>query len=313
MKKRLLTIFAVVLSVFLGFSLKASVYAEGNAPSLTVSPVSEKIILIPGETYNGVVSVGNRYQADSNLKFKASVGSFGYVKNENDKDDYGTPDITVRSNYNQMVDWIELGIEEGEVAPNGTVKIPYTINVPEDVPAGGQYATIVVQDATGSSDANLGGVAIQNQYQFASIIYAEVAGETRETGEIIENGAPSFIFDGSQFEATSMVKNTGNVHTDAEYTLQVWPLFSGEEICTNEENPDTSLIMPESQRYHAQKCNLPGIGIFNIKQTVKIFDKVSTIEKMVIVCPVWLLFLVIFVIALGIVYLFAKSKKRKND
>jgi hypothetical protein len=313
MKKRLIkSVIAVVFLALLGSFTNMSAYAD-NAPSLTVSPVSERIILVPGEVYNGVISVGNRYEADSNLKFKAFVGSFGYTKGENDKDDYNTPDITVKSNYNLIMDWIELGVEEGEVVPNGTVKIPYTITVPEDVPAGGQYATIVVQDATGSSNANGGGVAIENQYQFASIIYAEVAGQTRDSGEIIENNAPSFLFDGSQFEATSMVKNTGNVHTDAEYTLQVWPLFSGEEICTNEEKPDTSLVLPDTQRYHVQKCNLPSFGIFNIKQTVKIFDQVSTIEKMVIVCPVWLLFLVIFLIVLGIVYLFAKSKKRKND
>lgn len=313
MKNLIKSVIAVVSLALIGSFASANVYVEDNAPSLTVSPVSERIILVPGEVYNGVISVGNRYQAASNLKFKASVGSFGYQKNEGDKDDYGTPSITVKSNYNQIMDWIELGIDEGEVVPNGTVKIPYTITVPEDVPAGGQYATIVVRDVTGSSDANLGGVSIENQFQFASIIYAEVAGQTRESGEIIENSAPSFLFDGSQFEATSMVKNTGNVHTDAEYTLQVWPLFSGEEICTNEENPDTSLIMPETQRYHSQKCSLPGIGIFNIKQTVKIFDQTSTIEKMVIVCPVWLLFLILFLIALGIIYLFAKSKKRKND
>ena len=75
MKKRLIkSVVAVVFLTLLSSFAGAGVYAD-NAPSLTVSPVSERIILVPGETYNGSISVGNRYQADSNLKFKVSVGS----------------------------------------------------------------------------------------------------------------------------------------------------------------------------------------------------------------------------------------------
>lgn len=281
------------------------------APSLTVSPPTQKIILVPGETYNGSINVTNKHAAERNLEFSVFVGSFNQSVDNNGN--YGEVDIKERSNYNIMVDWIKIGKESGSVEPNETVAVPYSIEVPKDAPAGGQYATIVVKDESGSADFSGSGADVKNVFQIAATIYAEVAGDTRDTGEIIENNAPSFLLDGSKFEATSMVKNTGNVHIDAEYTLQVWPLFSGEEICTNEENPDKSLILPETQRYHAQKCELPSFGIFNIKQTVKIFDQVSTIEKMVIVCPIWLLFLILFIVALGVIYLFAKSKKRKND
>ena len=313
MKKNIVKVLFAVFSVaFLGWLYTGNTFAE-VLPSLIVSPVNKRIIINPGEVYHGSVSVSNRYDADSNLKFEVLAGSFSQLEDETHHDDYGTVDHISVSSWNQIKDWIEFEFTSGEVVPNGEVVVPYTITVPEDAPAGGQYATIIIRDVSHSLDNNQSGITIQNEFQFASVVYAEVAGETRDTGEILENNAPSFLLDGSKFEATSMVKNTGNVHTDAEYILQVWPLFSGEEICTNEENPDTSLILPDTKRYHSQKCELPSFGIFNIKQTVKIFDQVSTIEKMVIVCPIWLLFLIIFLVALGIIYLFARSKKRKND
>ena len=103
------------------------------------------------------------------------------------------------------------------------------------------------------------------------------------------------------------------MHTDAEYILQVWPLFSDEEVCTNEEEPDTSMIMPETERYHAQTCNLPSMGIFKAKQTVKIFGETSIIERTIIACPLWVLFLILFVIIAIVIWIVMKvrgSKKR---
>ena len=94
--------------------------------------------------------------------------------------------------------------------------------------------------------------------------------------------------------------------------LQVWPLFSDEEICTNEEQPETSLILPETERYHAQSCALPSVGIFKAKQTVKIFGEESIVEKMVIVCPIWLLFIIFFVIAAIIIWIVVRVQKRNR-
>ena len=152
---------------------------------------------------------------------------------------------------------------------------------------------------------------IENVVEFAAGILAEVAGQTRDEGVIIENNIPSFILTNT-LTASSRVRNDGNVHTNASYVLQVWPLFSDEEYCTNEEEPKTSLIMPETERYHAETCDLPSIGIFRAKQTIKIFDEVSEREKLVIVCPLWLLFIIIFVIVFAIMWLIAKARARNK-
>lgn len=311
--KKLKSILLMAVSVVLTTVLVGSkaVFADTDL-MMAVSPPIHKIVLIPGETYHGTVDVSAAYNNTVDVKYFAEIAPFS-LKKTSTNDGYEN-DFNLETDYNQIVNWITLENNEGSISPNETSKIHYTINVPENAPAGGQYAAITVRN--GNDEENTvseSGATIVSIYQIASIILAQVAGETVETGSIKENNAPAFVFDGSNFKAESLIENTGNVHTDAEYTLQVWPLFSGEEICTNEENPETEIVMPGVEKYHAQSCNLPVFGIFNVKQTVKIFDQVSTVERMVIVCPMWLLFIIVLLVVLGILYLFAKAKKRKEN
>lgn len=291
--------------------IAGTAWADSN--SMTVSPPYQKIILTPGETYTNSLSISNSVNSTRDLKYAVQVGSFSQKRgNDPDaKDDYGSLDHISVSSYNQIMDWIKLDKESGVIAPGESENIGYTINVPEDAPGGGQYATLLAIDETTSGLPGEGNISIDQKFQFASIIYAEVAGETRQEGEVSNNNIPSFLLS-SPLEATSMVKNNGNVHTDAEYTFQVWPLFGDEEICTNEESPETSLILPETERYHAQSCDLPSVGIFRAKQTVKIFGEESTVEKMVIICPLWLLFIIIFVIVALIIWLVMRIRAHKK-
>lgn len=310
-KKRIL-ILVGVLSLSLWFSAVPSmVFAASN--SMTVSPPKQRIILIPGEKYSNTISVFNASDSTRDLKYEVSVGSFSQKKDgSNDNiDDYGAVDVVSESSYNQIMQWITLDRTSGQVAPGKTEDITYVIDVPDNAPAGGQYATIIVADVTTSNNSGGGNVMIDQQFQFASIIYAEVAGETKEDGVITDNNIPSFLMS-SPLQASSLVRNNGNVHTDAEYTLQVWPLFSDEELCTNEEKPETSLILPDTERYHVQTCDLPSFGVFRAKQTVKIFGETSEMERTIIVCPLWLLFLILFVIIGLIIWIFARVKKGRE-
>lgn len=301
-------VFVGFLTVFLSSSLPLTTMAYNT---MTVSPPTQKLILQPGEVYTDSLTVSNSSNSDRDLKFEVKVGSFAQNKEGSEHDDdYGTVDVVSESSYNQIMDWITVNDQNGVVAPGESEDVSYTINVPNNAPAGGQYATIIVMDKT-TSGSGSGNISIDDDYQFATIIYAEVAGETKTEGEVLENSVPGFIFS-SPLNAESMVKNNGNVHTDAEYTLQVWPLFSDEEICTNEESPETSLILPETERYHTQTCDLPSIGIFKAKQVVKIFGETSTIERTVIMCPLWLLFIIVFIMILIIVWIFTKTRKNSK-
>ena len=320
--KNLMVAAGVLVSSLLGVS-GAFADFDGMDVVMTISPPRQSIVLTPGEDYEGSISVSTASTAKNALVYSVSVGSFSFVRDENGKADYDDVDVDTVTGYNQIMDWIELKKDKGTVEIGGTEMIPFVIHVPSNAPAGGQYATIIVQD-----DTNLGatvgeGVAIESTVRFASNIFAEVTGKTEKKGVILENEIPSFILN-NQLSAISSVRNEGNVHTDAEYTLQVWPLLSDEEVCTNEEKEEgskieggkTSLIMPGTDRYHVQTCYLPSIGIYRAKQTVKIFGETSVVEKVVIFCPLWLLFLASFIIIAFVIWLimrFGKGNKRRKN
>ena len=286
--------------------------AFADTPSIALSPMYQKIVLIPGEEYRSSFSIVNPESSTENLHYKAGIGSYSPMM-DGERGIYGGADTTTITGFNKITEWIKIENPEGIVAPNSRETLSFSIEVPKDAPAGGQYATIIVGSVdNGGGDTGENGATIKSYINIGYIIYAEVAGTTIQEGAITENSFPSILAN-SELKATSMVRNDGNIHTDAEYTLQVWPLFSDEEICTNEEEPDTSLIMPETERYHVQTCNLPAVGIFKAKQTVKIFGEESTLEKMIIVCPLWLIFIIIFIIVALIVWIVVRIRTHKKS
>ena len=312
MKKGIKTVISILaLSIISLLCGRTAFAVEDNSTTIVVSPTYQNIILVPGEVYRGSITVSNPDSSKRDLYYSASVGSFQQVNEGTSSDDYGNVDTSKVTAYNQIMDWITFDKKNGVISPNNKDTFTFTINVPKDAPAGGQYATILFTNDSNKYETDGTGVGVQNIFQFASIIYAEVAGTTRQEGAILENNVPSFLLNGN-LEATARVKNNGNVHTDASFILQIWPLFSDEEICTNEENATTSLIMPETERYHTETCNLPPIGLFRAKQTVKIFGEESIVEKTVIVCPLWLIFVILFVVIALIIWIIIRMKSRKK-
>ena len=311
MKHRIMVGLVVVMVGLLFGAMNVSAVDGDGGVVMTISPPRQDIVLVPGEVYEGTLLVSNSANASKDLKYSATIGSFGLDKDENGNTDYNSTDVDTITEYNQIMEWMKLDKDHGSVAPNSTDTITFTITVPEDAPAGGQYATIIVQDDTEKDSGAEGNIVIENVVRFAASIIANVAVETRNEGSILENNIPAFMFN-NKLAATSTVQNTGNVHTKASYVLQVWPLIGDEEICTNEEKPTEHTVMPGTERINAEECNLPMIGIFRVKQTVKIFGETSVAERMVVVCPLWLLFIIIFAIVALVIWLVTKSRSRKT-
>ncbi len=311
-KKTIKNTILLLLAILLLPIVSASAVFANNDTSMFVSPTYQNMILIPGESYKSSIEVSNPDSMERNLHYSVTIGSFSQVNDGSSNDDYGNFDVSSVSQFNQIMDWITLDRSSGVVEPNHKDEIGFTISVPENAPAGGQYATIIVSNDTEKMEASGNGVGVQSTFQLASIIYAEVIGDTDKSADILENSIPSFMSTGP-LTATAMVQNNGNVHTDAKFTLQVWPLFSDEEICTNEEDPDTSFVLPKTSRFHSSTCNLPLFGIFRAKQTVRIFGEESVVEKTIIVCPIWLLFIILFVIILFVVWILTRTKSKKSS
>lgn len=303
-RKALVALLAMVVSVVASESFVSA--AEVPDYRLQVTPSFEDIeeTLKPGGSYTGKFTIQNT----GTKEFRYDIDFSPYSVS----DDRYTVDSETETEYTDLYKWITIDKKSGSVEPNGEVDVEYTINVPRGVAGGGQYALINVQMIPDSKKEVEGsGFDIVQQIGFR--VLANIAGTTRKTGTITDNKVPGFIFN-PPITVSSVVNNTGNVHGKATYTLQVYPLFGDEEVYTNEEAPVVLTILPETKRYNEISWEgAPALGIFRVKQTVKIFDEVSTTEKLVFLCPIWFLFIVLLLIFCVIFWVVSRVRNRRKE
>ncbi len=303
-KKNIKQLMALIIAIlFSGVTSSLRVFAASHN-GISMSPMNQIVALTPGESYDGSFSIKNAFGNDANFPFAVEVKPF-YV---NDNYDIYYEDT---DGYNLLVDWITLDTTEGILPVDGEMKIKFSIDVPHNAPAGGQYAAIVVSSKPTSGTESEGiGVSINQNIAMAHILYAEVAGTTQRRGEISDVNVQGFLLNGN-ISGTASVKNTGNVHGTAKYKLQVFPLFSSEEVFTNEEKPDSMVILPDRTYYNETVWpDTPAVGIFNVVYTVEFEGVTEQVSKMVIKCPIWLLFIIIFAIVALIIYIVLRAKNK---
>lgn len=270
---------------------------------LQVSPSSLDIELAPGKKSEKSFQVQNT--GKKTFKFKIEVAPYTVTDENYD------PNYEDESKYTDLAKWVTFSQTEGEVDANGSVKIDVNIDVPKDVPAGGQYAAIMVSMEKNDEDADGQGAAIGMTQRIGLVMYSEVEGNTRKEGKVIENKVPSFRFQ-PPIAASSVVENTGNVHVTATYTLQVFSLFGSEEVYSNDSNPETRIILPETKRYNEISWDgAPALGIFKVKQTVNFLGQDSITEKVVFLCPIWFLFIILLLIFVIIFWIINRVRGRR--
>lgn len=277
----------------------------------TVTPMSQRVSLKPGEVYNGSITIINPVNSETDFNYKVEVTPYSVVG-----EDYAA-DLATKSNYNMMVDWLKIEEPTGTLKPNNSKEIKFSITVPKDAPGGGQYATIAVSQDR-SSAAQDGGVAVNNVFEMASLIYAEVAGETKHETEILENEIPGFVTS-APITLKALLKNAGNVHETATIIIEAKDFFTGNVIVEteNDANQYTELVMPETTRLVERDINenLPALGVVHIEQTIYYNGEQSVTTKDVIICPVWFMILLgvtIVAIVGSIVLIVRKHHKKKK-
>ena len=288
------------------------VMAEGY--SLTMAPMTENIVLTPGETFETSFKIANSSGSTQDTYYEIEFEPF-YMTNDNQIQ------YLAEGDSGKIIDWVTLNVPtKGKLAPNEVKDVSFTIDVPEGAPVGGQYLSVLVtssakpvDDEAQPDNSNEEQSAMINEIRkMGHLVYAEVAGNSIRKGEISDVVLPSFLLSGN-ITGSAKVKNTGNVHGDAKYILKVYPLFSNEEIYTNEEHPSAFTILPNRELYSEVSWEqTPRIGIFNAEFTVEFEGEMVEISKMIIICPIWLLFIIVFVIAAIIIWIVARARARSK-
>lgn len=299
--KKKWTLFTILIaSIFTISSILTLGVSAERGVAFTVSPMKEKMVLNPGDEYSSTINLSIPVGFENDIKYTVEVAPFFVDESYNNdfNNTYGT--------INEIVKWISIDTpKEGKLSPGQSTTIVYSINVPENAAGGGQYAAILVTaeewyegyEDDASDENNKIKTSLKEEKKIACRIFAEITGDITRQGEIVDINVPSFLLSGN-VSGFAAIKNTGNVHGSAKYKLQVFPLFSDEEIYTNEEDPETHTILPDRVYYNEISWEqTPAIGIFNVVYTVEFEGVTTQVSKLVIKCPIWLLFIIFAVIA----------------
>ena len=263
--------------------------------AFTLLPMSQNFTLDPGGTYTGSITIVNPVNSTSDFSYSVSVSPYNVIG-----EDYQA-DISNVSTFSEIANWITISEPTGTIAPNEAREVEFTINVPDDAYAGGQYATIMVTSDPQKQDSE--NVSVNNIFALASIIYANVSGEVTHEGSIIENNVPEFSTT-TPVSVSALLDNHGNIHETAIVALNVTNNITGEKIFPADEDQNnhfSEIIMPDTTRYVTRQIdNLPVLGIVKVEQTIYYNNEVSTVTKDVIICPIWFMLIIVLVI-MGII------------
>lgn len=290
--------------------------AMADGYGLTVAPMKQNMVINPGDSQEGSFRISNPSSSTQDVYYSIEVEPF--YNNEK-----GEISFQEEAGMSEAVDWVRFTVPtEGKLAPNESGEVSFVIDVPKTAPAGGQYVSISVTASAGPTDegGNTGDsgedpqATIKEVKKMGHLVYAEITGNVIKRGQITDVDMSGFLLSG-KITGSAMIKNEGNVHGDAKYFLQIFPFSSNEELYSNEEQPATYTILPNrSQFVELAWDETPAVGVFEARFTVEFEGEIQQITKMVIVCPVWLLFLIIFVVAALIIWIVARMKARgKGD
>lgn len=275
----------------------------------SITPVSQQISLQAGQTFSGAIKVTNPNSSDSNLNYQVSILPYTIV------DESYKADLLTETRRTEITKWVSFPEPSGTLAPNETTEVPFTISVPENAPAGGQYAAIVISSQPSSSASS--SIDIGSIYELSSVIYAEVAGTTIHDGVIESLAIPKFSVGSPTISAT--VKNAGNIHDFAQISLSVTNLLNDEEIyaTTDTGGPFQEIIIPETTRLITRKLdNLPALGLFRITEQVTFGSNTKSLDQTILVAPLWFLLLlsltVLAILSTIVTIIFKKHAKKKG-
>ncbi len=282
-----------------GFGATPAFAAEYKT-NLLVSPGDIDLgRLDPGKTYESDFKVRNIGTED--LNYRVYITPY-YEEGEN-----GDKVYNVSNHYTYLSEWVTFSKTEGTLKPQTSETITFRIKVPEGTAGGSQNAAIMVETRDSVEDNKV----VSAAGRVALIVFSNISGETNACGKIVDKNIPSLLLN-PPIMASGRVENCGNLDLNVKYTMEVYPIFSNEAIYTNEEKPVVLATLPETRRYTSLNWEeTPSFGLFKVKLTITYNEKTETIEKIVLVCPLWLIVLVIVFIGAVIFWLVSRNRSRK--
>lgn len=264
--------------------------------SITLSPVSTRFAIDAGQQRTGEMTIVNDGRTDYDFIVYARPY---WVANES-----YDPVFTKSSKQSDAYQWVRLPQTKFHAKAGGTVKVPYTIDVPGTAAPGGHYGVIFAetQPATTSEQGN----SVERKKRVGMILYASVNGQTINKGEPLGNQAQFWQIQ-PPMKATAKVRNDGNVDFVDKVTFAVKDMFGNPKYVVVKEYP----VLPQTSRTIALEWpESPWFGLFKVEIQQKFLDKELTTSHYVLMMPRLLPVLLLVLLLIGGGYALLRRKKR---
>ncbi|MCP6718035.1 MAG: hypothetical protein KJI70_00605 [Patescibacteria group bacterium] len=225
MKKPLI----LIVFIILGCSIFIS-----NSYALTVSPAKVEFSGDPGDVISGTITLINSGNRDSTF-----YSSFESVETQGT---WGDPVFT--GEVSGLASWIEVSPSEVHLKMKERIRTSFTIRIPENANAGGNYAAIFwgTSSPKGSGD---GSVGISSR--IAILVLLNVSGEVIEDGQIKNFQTNKEFFNYLPIDFSYLLKNNGTVHLKPEGKITIKNIF-GKAISVLSANPNKYYALPGAER-----------------------------------------------------------------
>ena len=196
---------------------------------ITVYPLSYKLILSPGQEWDGTTTIVN----PNNFILKVLVEKENIVGGAEGNISLTAEDI---SQYG-LAKWISYDVEEFELQPKQSREFHYKIKIPDNAPPGGHYAAVLFK---GKPAEEVTGIGISGRT--GTVILVEVTGEVVKKAKISSIQAPKFI-DHGPLTVAFKILNEGNSYISPEGKVVVSGIFQKQELAI-----DSRVIFPGFDR-----------------------------------------------------------------
>ncbi len=312
-KKFLKSIIIAAFTLASVFVPNSNVYAEDKpAIWLQVSPVANRITLNPGDELTYTMQVDNI----GSEKFSFKVYATPYtVANEEYEINFSTETnrtqisrwITFNQNANAQKDSEKDWKNEVkfDLEPDQHQVVEYKITVPDDIPAGGQYATIFAESIPEGGTTSTG---VHTISRVGLILYGTTNGETVSKAVISDFSLKPFITSG-KITANANLSNEGNTDFTSIMKMKIEKLFGG----TVTELEGSYTVIPDAPARHAtlEWNDTPAFGIFRVKTTINALDESFEDSRIVIILPVFIIVIMVMLLTIIIVWLIMLIRKRR--
>jgi hypothetical protein len=295
-----------------GFSAVDAFADEGagvnSVRAIEISPSSVRMTLNPGETRSSSFSITNRGTEPHTFRLSASPYQ---VKDEAYTPIFEGAESAPRA---QIARWITFEQDSYTLEAEESIRVNFTINVPENAMGGGQYAAIFVSAETGTNST------INSVGRVGLLVYSTVRGDVYEQGEVVNHRINSPVFD-KNLSVNMSVKNSGNADFVARHTMVVNSFFGNKQVFSLMRGfavlPDTTRTM------EMDWSETPRLGLFKVTSVIdadyveKANENLGTWERTVLVIPLFLLVILIAIIVILIMMIVLKivqivSRRRRT-